>query len=167
MKNEYIVNWERVKKWINESQHSGIRLIFFIFWCVMLVVCLTISVSSLIVSDYADVALYFTFSLFCVYRAFIFNLLIAKKQYKRVAQTYGKDSWVRSITFSDEKIIIVEEKTEMQYDYSDILSITEKDNNIYLHMQAKAIIRLYKSKFIDSTWEECKNKILEMNPNIK
>ena len=54
-----------------------------------------------------------------------------------------------------------------KYNYSDILEIIEKDERIYLRLQAKAIIRLYKSKFVDCTWEECKEKIISNNPYIK
>lgn len=94
-------------------------------------------------------------------------MVIAKQQYKRFVQAYGKPSWVRTIRFEDNEIIIKEEKTETKYNYSDILEIVEKDENIYLKLQAKMVIRLYKSKFIDCTWEECKEKILSNNSNVK
>lgn len=83
-----------------------------------------------------------------------------------LAITYGKNSWLRTICFEDNRIIIKEEKTETSYNYSDIQEIAEKGDRIYLKVQSKAIIRLYKSKFIDCTWNDCKIKILEMNPNV-
>lgn len=74
---------------------------------------------------------------------------------------------MRTINFEDNEIIIKEEKTETKYNYSDILKIVEKDERIYLKLQDKTVIRLYKSKFVDCTWEKCKAKILENNPNVK
>lgn len=166
MRNEYIIDWPLLKKWTNESHYSGIRLVFFIVWCVLLVGELGFLVFS-IASDMYTYAFYFAvIALFSFYRAFFCNIIIAKQQYKRYAQTYGKNSWVRTISFEDNGIIIKEEKTETKYNYSDILEILENDENIYLKLQTKTVIRLYKSKFIDCTWEECKEKINLNNSDI-
>ena len=55
---------------------------------------------------------------------------------------------MRTISFEENGIVIKEEKTETKYNYSDILEIVEKDEGIYLRLQAKTVIRLYKSKFV-------------------
>ena len=72
-----------------------------------------------------------------------------------------------TIRFEDNEIVIKEENIETKYNYSDILKIVEKDEIIYLNLPAKTVIRLYKSKFVDCTWEKCRAKILENNPNVK
>ena len=36
---------------------------------------------------------------------------------------------------------------------------------IFLKLQAETVVRLYKSKFVDCTWEECREKILLNNPD--
>ena len=167
MRNEYIIDWPLLKKWTNESQHSGVRLVFFIVWCVLLVGSLVIGIISIIANMYSNAFYFALIALFSFYRAFLWNIMIAKQQYKRFAQTYGKNSWVRTINFEDNEIIIKEEKTETKYNYSDILEIVEKAERIYLKLQDKYVIRLYKSKFVDCTWEDCKTKIIQNNPNIK
>ena len=167
MKNEYIIDWSLLKKWTNESHHSGIRLAFFIFWCFLLAGSTVFTVLSIVANMYSNVFYFILIALFSFYRAFLWNIMIAKQQYKRFAQIYGKNSWVRTISFEDNEIIIREEKTETKYNYSDILEIVEKDERIYLKLQAKAVIRLYKSKFVDCSWEECKEKIISNNSNIK
>ena len=167
MRNEYIVDWQLLKKWTNESRYSGIRLVFFIVWCVLFAGSLVFTVLSIATNMNTNAFYFILIALFSFYRAFLWNIMIAKQQYKRFAQTYGKNSWVRIISFEDNEIIIKEEKAETRYNYSDILEIVEKDEKIYLKLQAKTIIRLYKSKFVDCTWKECKEKILLNNPNIK
>ncbi len=167
MRNEYIIDWPLLKKWTNEGHHSGIRLVFFIVWCVLLVGSLVFGILSIIDSMYSTAFYFLLLALFSFYRAFLWNIMIAKRQYKRLTQTYGKNSWIRTIRFADEGIIIKEEKTETKYSYSDVQEIVEKDDRIYLRVQAKTVIRLYKSKFIDCSWEDCKTKIIQNNPNIK
>ena len=166
MKNEYTVDWELLKKWTNESRHTGFRLFFYIVWCVWLVVSILFIVLSIGVGMYDFVICFVFTALFSFYRAFIWNTTIAKQQYKRLAQTYGKNSWVRTIYFEDNEIVVKEEKTEIKYNYSDILKIVEKGENIHLLLPGKTIIRLYQSKFIDCNWEDCKRKILENNSTL-
>ncbi|MBO4432611.1 MAG: YcxB family protein [Clostridia bacterium] len=167
MRNEYIIDWPLLKKWTNERHHSGIRLALYIVWCILLVGSFVFTILSIVANMYTNAFYFILIALFSFYRAFLWNVMIAKQQYKRFAQTYGKNSWVRTISFEENGIVIKEEKTETKYNYSDILEIVEKDEGIYLRLQAKTVIRLYKSKIVDCTWEECKEKIISNNPNIK
>lgn len=166
MINEYVIDWPHLKKCANESR-VGLRLVCFILGCLLLAVSLFFAVSSIVDGMYTAAYSFILIALLDIYIAFFLNNLIVKLQYKRLAQIYGKNSWVRTISFEDDKIIVREEKSEIKYDYSDILSIVEKDERIYLKLQAKFVIGLYKSKFVDCTWEDCKTKIVQNNPNIK
>ena len=111
MRNAYIIDWPLLKKWTNESHHSGIRLALFIVWCVLLVGSLVFAILSIVANMYTNVLYFVLIALFSFYRAFLWNIMIAKQQYKRFAQTYGKNSWLRTIDFVDNEIIIKEEKT--------------------------------------------------------
>jgi hypothetical protein len=167
MKNEYVIDWPLLKKWTNEGHHTGIRLAFYIFWCVMLVVFVAFAALCILAGQYSYAFFFVLFAFISFYRAFLWNIMMAKQQYRRLVQTYGNDSWVRTICFEDDEIVIQEEKTEIKYLYSDVLKIVEKGEKIDLILPAKAMIRLYRSKFVDCSWEECKAKILENNPNVK
>lgn len=167
MRNEYVVDWPLLKKWTNENSYSGVLLAFFIVWCVLMVATLVLAVLALLDQVYAYALFFALLAFFCFHRAFLWNTMIAKRQYKRFVQLYKKDSWVRTIRFEEDKIIVCEEKSENILDYSDVLEIVEKEDTIHLKMPARMVIRLCKSKFIDCTWEECKNKILESNPDVK
>ncbi len=167
MKNEYTVDWLLLKKWTNESRFSGIRLFFFVSWCVLLTVFIVFIVLSIVTSIYDYMYYFVLFAILSIYYAFFQHTIIAKKQYKRLAQIYGKSSWVRTISFEENEIVVNDEKAETKYKYSDILEIVEKDERIYLKLPAKSVLRLYKSKFVDCSWEDCKKRIIDNNSNLK
>ena len=167
MRNEYIIDWPLLKKWNKESNYSGLGLAVFIYRCALLVCSIVCIVWTFMANMYSYCIYFALISLFCFYRAFLWNIMIIKHRYKRFVQTYGKKSCILTICFEDNEIVIKEEKTETKYNYSDILRIVEKDEIVYLRLQAKKVMRLYKSKFIDGTWGECKEKILLNNPNVK
>lgn len=108
MRNEYIIDWPLLKKWTNESHHSGIRLALFIVWCILLVGSLVFAILSIVANMYTNAFYFILIALFSFYRAFLWNIIIAKQQYKRFAQTYGKNSWLRIINFDDNEIVIKE-----------------------------------------------------------
>ena len=54
MRNEYIIDWPLLKKWTNESHHSGIRLALFIVWCILLVGSLVFAILSIVANMYTN-----------------------------------------------------------------------------------------------------------------
>ncbi|MCH5274898.1 MAG: hypothetical protein J1E65_03590 [Lachnospiraceae bacterium] len=101
--------------------------------------------------------IYTLFFLFCLYRAFLRNLVVARVQYRRLATTYGEENWVRTITFNEDGIELSEGKMTAGYAYSDIVEIREKQNKIWLIAGNKTVIRLYRDTFINTDWETCKD----------
>ncbi len=166
MSNVYTVDWTLYKKWVNESRFRGGRLTLFICWCGLLLVSLAYIVISFVVDlDYSF--LYIAIAILSIYRAFFHYLLNAKQQFKIVTKTYGKDSWVRTVLFEDDAFYIKDEdKAESKFSYGDIADIIEKDDSVHIKLKAKTYIRLYKSKFIDCNWEECKAFILKNSPDL-
>lgn len=152
MKNEYRVTWHLYKSWIMESMFRGERLAFVIFWCVLSLLLLGIGV----VHGWTT---FFLFSAFCLYRAFLRNILLAKKQYNMLAKTYKQESWIRTITLEDETISVLEGTVAIQYAYADIVDVLDKNDTIWITFANKTVIRLYKTAFVDSDWDECKAKI--------
>ncbi len=100
--------------------------------------------------------LFFIFAVFCAYRAFLRNMLLASRQFKAMGAHFKKKEWVRTILFEDDHIKISDEDFQVKYDYSDIVDIKECGNQIYLDMQDKSVIRLYQSAFLDTDWNRCK-----------
>lgn len=154
MKNEYTVTQKLYRTWALENMCKGIRLFFFISWMLLGLLCLWVSLSPFLSSFFRVMAL------FCFYRAFLRNLLAAKKQYQILAKTYGQENWTRTIVFEEDKITTSEPASAFWSSYSDIVNIREKSDKIWLILNNKTVIRLYKSAFINTTWEECKAAIL-------
>lgn len=157
MKNEYQVTWKQYKSWAVEGMFSGVKLFFLIVWCLFGGVTLYLGIAG-------RLYIYCFLSVFCFYRAFLRTVLLAKRQYKLLAEQYKKENWTRSIMFEEDQITIVEENISMKYEYSSVVGIREKKDKIWLYMGDKSVIRLYKSAFVDTDWEKCKMKILRSAP---
>ncbi len=163
MKNEYQISYRILKQWEKEGRYRGRRLVIFIIWCVLAGACVVLGSLSLYVAMYLYAFFFVWTALFCLYRAFIFPALITKRQYKILCQTYGKDTWIRTILFEEDVIVLKEEKTMMTYDYSDIVAIEENNDLVSLRLKAKTTIRVYKSRFTEGSWEDCRELIVRNN----
>lgn len=155
--NEYQVTWERYRSWVMELALKGVRLVFMVIWCVVALVCLAFAVSS---ATSAFRLLYLWLAVFGVYRAFFRIFVLAKKQYRQLAQSYGRENWTRRIAFEDDGITVSdEEKSTIRFAYSDIVKVREKGNTICLVASDKSFLWLYKDAFVESDWEECKARM--------
>ena len=155
--NEYQVTWKLYRSWAVENMVKGARLVLMIMWCVFGLVCFTLG---LVV--WPELRLfYFVMTLFCLYHAFLRIIVVSRAQYRRLAQAYGMQNWVRRITFEEDGISLTECIFSLKYDYTDITEIREKGNKIWLLASNKTVLRLYKDAFAESSWEECRSKIEE------
>ena len=153
--NEYQVTWERYRSWAAENMAKGARLAMMIMWCVFTLLCLAL----IIIENSKFSSLYFLLAAFGIYRAFFRIFVIARSQYRRLAQNYGKENWTRRIAFEDDGIILTEGNFSLRYDYSDIINIREKGNKIWLEASNKTVLRLYRDAFVESDWDECKSRL--------
>ncbi|MBE6618045.1 MAG: hypothetical protein E7627_08950 [Ruminococcaceae bacterium] len=163
MTNEYTVDYNLLKSFAKESKFTGVRLAFFISYCIIAFGFLFIGIFSLIFIPNVDgITIYFSFFfvILAVYSAFIRDAIVLKRQYNFLVKTYGCKFWKRTIMFGDENISLKEVSHVVTCNYSDIIDITEKGNKIWIKLSNKTVIRLFKDAFIDCTWEECKDYIL-------
>ena len=159
--NKYQMTWKRYRSWTAENMTRGAQLVMMILWCVIALICLALAM----IADFGFRSLYFILAIFGIYRAFFRVFVIAKSRYRRLAQSYGKDNWTRRIVFGDDGITLSEEKSSFHYDYSDIINIREKGNEICLDASDKTVLRLYKDAFVESSWEECKSRLSKLEEN--
>lgn len=157
--NEYKVTWKLYKSWVTENMLKGPRLVMMIIWCVFALA----SLAMVYVSWPKLHLFYLALALFCIYRAFFHNFVVSKAQYRRMAQAYGTQDWVRRITFEEDGISLTEGNFSYKYAYTVIKEIREKGNKIWLFAANKTVLRLYRDAFVEgSSWEECKVRIDEM-----
>ena len=168
MKNEYTVSWPLLRQWTKEACLSGVRLVIFILYCVLGTVNLVSGITIFVISVklgtdmlISNIALLLFITVFCFYRAFLHNMLLAKRRYKFLAKSYGCDEWSMAIEFGEDEITVSEATSSIAYKYKSITGIKEKGNKIYIKLESNAVLRLYADKFTSGSWEECKNKITE------
>ena len=155
MKNEYCITWKLYRTWAIENMLKGAQFIFLIIWSIF-----GLGLLYLGLFDGFNI-LNILLAAFCFYRAVLRNLLFAKKQYKALSTTYGRENWTRTITFEDDHITLTEGPISIQYKYTDITSIKEKNDKIWLIFNNNTVIRLYKSAFINTDWATCQTQIKE------
>lgn len=157
MKNEYCITWNLYKSWITANMFKGKSLFFRIFWCILLVLMIVFGIISLNIYDVKAISIYFfLLALLCLYNAFLRHILLAKKTYRKLSETYGKENWTRTILFENDNILLINNNVSIKYKYSDIVGIKENGNEIFVIFNNKSFIRLYKSAFIGCDWNECK-----------
>ncbi len=149
IRNEYRVTWEIFRSWMWENKRKPPRLVFTIVW-----VLFGIAVTWLAAAY--RFAPYLVMTFFCLYRAFLRDILAAKRQYGAMAKSYGQKDWLRSITFDEEQITLKEGNLSVNYRYSDISGIREAGNRVWLTLKDGKVIRLYKDCFVGSDWEGCR-----------
>ena len=152
MKVEYPVTWNLWKHWLLESLTKGSRLVFLILWTMFaLIFCIWG------LSDLENGSQFFLlFAVFCLYRAGFRHLIAAKKQYASLSTLFGGSDWLRSITISDETISIKDGTASIDIPTANLIQIKEKGDEVCLMMRNKMTVRLYKSSFVDGSWEACK-----------
>ena len=160
--NEYQVTWKLYRSWVAENMTKGARLGWMVAWCMITLNFLVLAT----VAESGFKSLFVILTVFGIYRAFFRSFVIAKSQYRRLAQSYGKENWTRRISFEDNGIDLTEGNLSIHYAYSDIINIHEKENEIRLDASDKTVLRLYRDAFVESGWEECKSRLSKLKENV-
>ena len=160
MKNEYQITWKLYRTWLWENMRKPPKCFFPIIWVLFSIwaarLCFFLE----------SIPLAVLFAFFGIYRAFFRDLLFARKQYNALARTYGEENWLRTISLQEDKLVTTEGNVlNLQSSYSDIAAIKEKGNEICLILKNKTVIRLYKDKCVNASWEECRHFIEEKIPS--
>lgn len=149
IKNEYTVTWKLYRGWLFENKLKGVRLAFLLFWSFMAVV-------TLIISFFTNIPAFFLLlSIYCVYRAVLWDYVAGKKQYSQLAKFCGGKNWTRTITLSDADICISEGPSVIHFKNTDVVRVVEKGDKIWLIMNSNTVLRMYKSAFVEGSWDTC------------
>ena len=169
MKNEYKITKELLRSWAKEYHiHGAANIFLFILWCVVGI----IGISGLIFSialhtDWIVVYLYALMLVIAVFKLFIQRFIIWSKRYKLYSITYGVTEWMRTTEFLDDEIVLTDHTSVSKFKYSNIQKIKEKNNVVMIFMNNNMALRLYKDAFIEGSWEECKERLLEKRKQFK
>ena len=103
-----------------------------------------------------EISIAYILLVFCLYRAFFRWIVITNTQYRNLCKNHKGADWERTIRFADKKIKVEDGIITVDYLFSDIENIKEKGNKIWLYMNNKTVVRLYKDCFTQGNWEMCK-----------
>ncbi len=164
MTNEYTVDRRLYRQWARENAFRGTRLVMFIVWCVLFLAMAGLAVWRFAAGDAGGGAVYVLFAAFCLYRAFLRNVLIAERQFGQMSRYYGKKSWTRRIGLTDGGLVLTEEKTRQEIAWDDLSEMTEKGDLVVLRTRGGGAVRLYKSKCAGCEWKDFRETILHNAP---
>lgn len=156
IKNEYRVTWKMFGSWLLENKMKPPKLFFTIMWTIFGLVVIGMAVAFRFAAYYV-IALLFL----CFYRMLFRDILVARRQYAAMAKSYGQRDWLRTITFEEGQITLLEGNISVNYMYSDLSEIKEKDNKVWLILKDDKVIRMYKDCFVNADWEKCRSLIEE------
>ena len=163
MKNEYKITKDLIKSWAKEYHlHGAANIFLFILWCVAGVVGLSGLIFTVqLQSDWIVVYLYSLLFAIAVFKLFIQRFIVWSKRYKLFCTTYGVTEWMRTTEFLDDEIVLTDHTSISKFRYSNIQTIKEKNNVVMIFMNNNMALRLYKDAFVEGSWQECKERILE------
>ena len=163
MKNEYKITKDLIKSWAKEYHlHGAANIFLFILWCVAGVVGLSGLIFTVqLQSDWIVVYLYSLLFAIAVFKLFIQRFIVWSRRYKLFCTTYGVTEWMRTTEFLDDEIVLTDHTSISKFRYSNIQTIKEKNNVVMIFMNNNMALRLYKDAFVEGSWQECKERILE------
>ena len=91
--------------------------------------------------------------LFC-YRLFFRTKIVAAKYYKKMRAAQNTEKWMRTFVFEKHKIHITDANSTTTLKFSDIISVQQDENLVYLIQNSDYVYRLPKSAFVQGTPEE-------------
>ncbi len=155
IRNEFTVTKELYLEWCRETHKKNKSGKFQIFWLIMSAVNFAIGVYVLIFGrDYKSNGLYFTaLGVFCIYRALRYKPMYIA-QYKKFAEIMGGENWTRTIDFTDSGIITTNGNVTVRNTYDEITALREDGNKIYLDTDKNSVLRLFKDRFSQGSYEE-------------
>ena len=158
MKNEYNVNKEEIISW---SKGYRIRSAFGITLICLYVILFSTGVAlfTLLALGGGDplqwgVAVIAT--ALPIYKLFFAQYVFACSKYRVLSNTYGVAEWIRTVELTDEDIAVLDHTSVMRLKYCNLKKIIDGDRIVILLFANNITVRLYKDKFIEGTWQECK-----------
>ena len=153
--------------WVLENRFRGANLVLFVLWVAMLLFWIPYTVLMVLFNGkLTSIFIGIFICLVSVYKLILQRLMISSAQYKMQAKAYG-ENWTRTIEFQEDCILITDGSATFRHPYSFVTKIKEKGNKIWFYCENKAALRLYKDKFVDGTWEECRKLMEERNEKLR
>lgn len=149
--NKYDVTEKMYIEWTYESKKEGKRLFFCVFWSVLFLSCL------ILFGMYSQEYLLLVFGIYCIYRSFVRDYVVAKAFYKKTLLIHKDNKWSRVIRIEDDCIVIDDGNALVEYNTSNIIRTVQNDKRIRVFMNDGNSIRMYKNAFVEGNIEDYKD----------
>ena len=97
------------------------------------------------------------FVLLATYKLFLARFVVSSNRYKLLSKTYGVTEWIRTTEFTEDAIVLTDHNSISKHQYSNINTIKEHNDAVTIFLNNNMALRIYKSTFVEGSWEECKN----------
>ncbi len=166
MKNEIRITKKEMMSWAKEYHiYGAVNIIFFSAWVLMGLfgitglISLSVFTAKGVEFEFFIWYAYAFFLLISVYKLFVSRFIFMANHYKTFSKMYGVTEWLRTVEFADEDIILTDHTSVTKILYGNIKKIKENKNTVMILLNNNSAIRLYKDRFVEGSWEECKEKI--------
>ncbi len=162
--NQYIVTKKLYMDWAAEDRKKGLSLKINILWAVILVILIAATVVYMRMRSEGngDMSLLLVLEgallVFTVYQLFFRGKSSAGAMYDKIAAQLGHD-WTRTMHFKNDALYISEGSFEINYPYSEIVSVKNIGNEIMIETDKKLVLHAYKDKFIEGDYSRFKRFI--------
>ena len=161
MKNEYTVNKKEIISWsIGYRFRSAVGILLICLYSVALLTSVALfSLLLLFGGDALEWAIAFVTAFLSIYKLFFSQYVFACSKYRILADTYGVAEWIRSVELTDEDITMVDHTSVNKLRYDNLKRIIDGDRIVILMFNNNITLRIYKDKFTQGTWQECKEML--------
>lgn len=155
--NEYNVTKDLYLSWNKENRKKGVQLRITIMWSVILLILIAATVAFMLTPEHGDpvpwLALEVVFFLYTIYHLFFRRRVAASRMYDKMAQQLG-ENWKKTIVFGKDVFTDRQGDWTVKFPYSEIVSVRDNGNTIYIETEKKIVVRLYKDKFTVGDYAE-------------
>ena len=161
MKNEYNVNKQEIISWSKGFRtRSSMGIMVICLYVITLLVSVALFVLlALFGGDMLMWAVAIVATALAVYKLFFSQYVFALSKYRILSTTYGVLEWMRSIEFNDEDITVTEHTSVTKLRYDNLKKIIDGDGIVFLIFNNNLSLCLYKDKFTEGNWQECKEML--------
>ena len=85
--------------------------------------------------------------------------LYVRRMYKTLSKINGASEWKVTITFTDSEVVHTEANTTHKLPYRNFIKYKEFGDSVILIFVGNSMARIYKSAFVEGSWEECKTML--------
>lgn len=99
------------------------------------------------------------FILYSLLNMILGRRLYVRRMYKTLSKINGASEWKVTVTFTDSEVVRTEANMTHKLPYRNFIKYKEFGDSVILIFVGNSVARIYKSAFVEGSWEECKTML--------